>query len=306
MFSKNSTSFTNTPIFIGGDGRSGTTLLSVILDSHPELSVGPELHFNGPENLGSYVLECLKLLIANDPRAYGKGLKENKHLKPGVQFAKRCHRFGLEFDELQTLIRKHLGDTNSRLTSFEERCVLINSIGEYILSKTGKKRWGIKVMREIRNIHLYERIWPNAQFIHIIRDGRDVAASQMTEHQSWGYNDIKNAAKSWVDIIERTRKNVNSGNLFEVKYEDIVTNTRTTLESMIEFLKIPWGDALLNHHQMEHSLYKNPYNHASIDTVTNPVNASSLGRYQRDLSADQINAFHKVAGNMLKSLGYEI
>jgi hypothetical protein len=54
------------PILIGGENRSGTTLASVVLDSHPDLVVGPELDFVEPENLGPYVLESCDLLLAGD------------------------------------------------------------------------------------------------------------------------------------------------------------------------------------------------------------------------------------------------
>jgi Sulfotransferase family len=61
--------FQSAPIFVGGDGRSGTTLLSLILDSNSELVVGPELHFRGPANLGASCVEACDLLINSDPRA---------------------------------------------------------------------------------------------------------------------------------------------------------------------------------------------------------------------------------------------
>ena len=51
----------NDPIFIGGDGRSGTTLLNVILDSHPTLSVAPEYHFNGGSDLGATALQAVRI-----------------------------------------------------------------------------------------------------------------------------------------------------------------------------------------------------------------------------------------------------
>ncbi|OEF96830.1 sulfotransferase family protein [Desulfuribacillus alkaliarsenatis] len=298
--------YNTNPIFVGGDGRSGTTLLSVIIDSHPDLLGGPELHFNGPKNLGSYMIQCLDLLIENDSRVFGKGLKENKELKHGVQFAKRCHRFGVEFIELKELVNEQMEQTNSNLETFEERCSLINAIGEFKRKQRDKKRWGIKIMREIRNIHVYSKIWPNAQYIHIIRDGRDVAASQMIEHGSWGYEDIKKAAKGWVDIIERTRKNAKASPLFEVKYEELVLEPRKTIGKIVDFLDVPWSDDLLKHSEKEHTLFENPYNHASIKQVVQPINNSSVGRFKRDLSIDQIEAFNKIAKKYLQEFEYEI
>ncbi|MCW7755284.1 sulfotransferase [Desulfobotulus sp. H1] len=294
------------PVFIGGDGRSGTTLLSVILDSHPMLAVGPELHFSGPENLGCYVEHCLDLLISEDPRVFGKGLKSNKHLKYGTQFAKRCHRFGLEFQELKNLIAATKEEMNLPFAEFEERCFLINAIGEKILEKRRKKMWGIKIMREIKSLSRYGKVWPNAYFIHIIRDGRDVTASQMKEHETWGYSDVQNAANSWVSIIEKARKDGKSYKYYEIKYEDIVMKPKETLKDLIDKMGLPWDDALLRHNELDHSIYKNPYNHASIDSIVKPINQSAVGRYKQDLTDDQIKGFNKIAYKMLKDLCYDI
>jgi hypothetical protein len=293
------------PIFIGGDGRSGTTLLSLVLDSHPLLCVGPELHFNSPENLGPYVLECCDLLIAEDPRAFGKGLKENPERKLGVQFAKRCHRFGLEFAELKDLVTAAMQSTRSNLKSFDERCALINMIGDRRRAARNAERWGIKIMREIARASNYARLWPRAQFIHIIRDGRDVAASQLTDHGKWGYDDVSRAAKGWVQILDKTRALARKLPMLEVRYEDLVLEPEPTIRRLLAFLDLPWDDALLHHSEVEHSLYAHPYNHPSISTVVKPINDSAIGRYQRDLEPAQIEAFDRIAGRRLADYGYQ-
>jgi hypothetical protein len=293
------------PIFIGGDGRSGTTLLSVVLDSHSDLVVGPELHFSGPKNLGPYVKKCAKLLACGDPSVFGKGLKENPDLKLGVQFAKRCHRFGIEFSELVKLIDEAVSETTGNLDGFDQRCVLINKIGELRRIRTQKARWGIKIMREIKTLHKYNKIWPGAQFIHIIRDGRDVAASQLIEHGTWGYADIEKAAKGWVNLIRTARKQASDHNYFEISYEDLVRDTEVTLVRLMEFLGLPLERAMLKHSVVDHTLFDNAYNHASISQVVKPINSSSVGRFREDLSVEQQEIFWDIAGSMLDELGYE-
>jgi hypothetical protein len=297
--------FEGDPIFVGGDGRSGTTLLSLILDSHPDLTVGPELHFNGPDNLGPYVLSCLELLKTNDPRASGKGLKENPELKRGVQFAKRCHRFGVSFDELATLVRNEMEVSRSDLSKFEDRCRLINSIGELRRAQTRARRWGIKIMRDIGRVGQYEKLWPKAQFLHIVRDGRDVAASQMTEHGKWGYGDIQAAARGWVELIQKARRN-NGSSVIELRYEDIVMDSESTLRTLLDSLGVAWSDQVLRHTEVSHSLFENPYNHPSIKSIVNPINTNAVGRYARDLSQQQIQAFESIAVGTLREFGYRM
>ena len=293
------------PIFIGGDGRSGTTLLSVVLNSHPKLSVGPELHFSGPKNLGEYTLNCAQLLQRGSDKVFGKGLKENLELKPGVQFVKRCHRMGIEFQELvQILQEKEFA--NDKMESFSDRCRLINQLGEFVRKKNKADRWGIKIMREIKNCKSYATIWPNAQFIHIIRDGRDVAASQLIDHGTWGYSDIELAAKNWVKLLSDTRKAARDLNYFEIKYEDLVENQAHTISNICDFIGCDKSEAMLSHNESDHSIYKNPYNHASIKQILQPINNSAIGRYKKDLTEIDITRFETIAGDTLKACGYAV
>ncbi len=60
-------------VLLGGENRSGTTLLSEVLDSHPDLVVGPELDFTEPPDLGSHILRACELLALADPRVLGPG-----------------------------------------------------------------------------------------------------------------------------------------------------------------------------------------------------------------------------------------
>lgn len=296
------------PIFIGGDGRSGTTLLSIILDSHPELAVGPELHFNGPKNLGDYAVKCSELLSKNDPKAFGVGLKQNPDLKLGIQFVKRCRRFGMEYDEVKVLCEETMKKHNNNLELFSERLSLIDSLGKRRLTKARKKYWGIKIMRDIAKAKMYANFWPNAKFIHIIRDGRDVASSQMKEHGTWGYSDIGKAASSWVKLIKQARNCANKNNLnyLEVKYEDLVLNSRQVQEKICEFIGVEWNLSMESHEKQEHSLFENPFNHASIKQVVEPINSKAISRYKTDLTLDEISLFNRIAKETLAELEYDV
>jgi hypothetical protein len=299
-----SPTFDGNPIFIGGDGRSGTTLLSLVLDSHPDLIVGPELHFGGPDDLGPYALACCELLIAEDPRGFGQGLKENPQFKRGVQFVKRCHRFGVQFPELRDLITRQMDATGSKLSRFEDRCSLIDAIGEHRRAATSSARWGIKIMRDIGRADAFAKLWPRAQFIHIVRDGRDVAASQLIDHGKWGYDDVKRAAQGWVDLLKKVRKCARKASILEVRYEDLVAEPEATARRIVDFLGVSWHDNLLRHSEVDHSLYDNPYNHPSIRTVVKPINTSAVGRYRTELDAGQIESFDKIARAFLQEFRY--
>ncbi len=298
--------FAGDTIFIGGDGRSGTTLLSVILDSHPDLAVAPELHFKGPEDLGRYVLECIELLEHGDARVSGKNLSKNPDIKPGVQFVHRAVRAGVSKEELRSIIIAQLDVTKTELATFADRCAVIDAMGRSNACKAGKKRWGLKIMREIRDVRRYASVWPKARFIHIIRDGRDVAASQILEHSSWGYGDIERAAAGWIRVVRDSRENSKGIPMHEVRYEDLIADPETTLRAVLEFLDARWDDAVLRHHEMKHALFETTVRHPSTKAVVQAINPRAVGRYQRDLTAQQIETFNEIASDYLSELGYAL
>ena len=301
-----SSRLTSNPIFIGGDGRSGTTLVSVVLDSVPTLAVGPELHFSGPDDLGPSVERCATMLANEDPRVFGKGLKEHPELKKAVQFAKRTHRFGLDFEVLAELCREAMSITGSKLKRFEDRCQLIELIGERRRCDTGSDCWGIKIMREIGNVSRYAGVWPEARFLHVVRDGRDVAASQITEHATWGAGSVAEAAKTWTTLLKKVNSAARRFQIHQFRYEDLVLKPEPTIRTILDFLGVPWSDAVLRHAEVDHTLYRNPYNHASIDSVTKPLNDSAIGRYHRDMDASQVAEYERIAGSELAVRGYAV
>lgn len=292
------------PIFIGGDGRSGTTLLNVVLDSHPLLAVGPELHFAGPVNLGPYILHCCDLIERKDPRTIGKALAENPDIKPGVQCVRRIQRAGFEIDDLKRLIPEAMQRTKSDLESFADRSVLVDLLGRLACERDGKSRYGFKIMREIRNVAKYAEVWPEAQFVHIIRDGRDVAASQMLEHGSWGYGDIEIAAKGWVSVIEEARASALGLSYHEIRYEDLVQDPEPALRALLSFLDVPWHDAVLRHEQEDHAFFHTHVRHPSRDAAKKPINTQAVGRFRNDLTPEQIAGFEAIALPKLRELGY--
>jgi hypothetical protein len=294
------------PIFIGGEGRSGTTLLAMMLDSHPELAIGPELHFRGPVNLGPYVLDCIARREAAASIEGWMRLKDESELYNGVHFVNRCHRFGVDHSALRSLIEQVRADLGGDdLETFEARCRLVDAIGSMVCRETGARRWGIKIMRDLRIADQYARAWPGAQFVHLVRDGRDVAASQLRDHATWGYDDIDQAAERWVDLIRRARQAGATLPVHEVRYEDIVIDPEPHLRSLLAALGVSWSDSVLRHEQADHALFRHPYDHPSLQAVRRPVTAEAVGRYARDLAAGDIARFESVASETLRSLNYE-
>jgi hypothetical protein len=291
------------PVFVGGDDRSGTTLVTLVLDSHPALTIGPEIEFVEPPSLGEYVVECCGLLERGDPRVAGRGVEaRDPQYRLGVQFVLQCHRFGVAPRQVRTLTEQTMREVARDLVDFVDRCELIDRIGELRRAQSGKPVWGIKILRHIAQADRFLTAWPGARFIHVVRDGRDVAASHLRGDRGWGYRDAAEAAAGWLEVVAAPA--LRDAPVHWVRYEDLVAAPRATLEPLIDWLGLPWSDRVLAHDKVPHTLLEHPYEHPSAVEAAGPIHAHSVGRYRRDLNTTEIESFEAVAAPVLERLGY--
>lgn len=295
---------TSSPIFVGGDGRSGTTLVSTILDTHPGLAVGPELYFTGAPNLGPFMLDAIRRIQQGDPDLTEDGIRKFPELKPALRFPRRVQRFGVDLDALSGLIAEASRLSDSHLETFPQRCVLVELLGQHIAAKKGASRWGMKIMRSLKRLPMYSKVWPSAQFIHVVRDGRDVAASQVLDHPTWGYRSVPEAAQKWSSLVTAIHGMREEASLYELRYEDLVSTPEEVLRSLTAFLRVDWHDSLLRHSEYRHEISRSAIRHPSKEAVREPINTRAIGRYRSDLSAEEISVFHQLAEDAMTTYGY--
>ena len=150
-----------------------------------------------------------------------------------------------------------------------------------------------------RDFGVVAKQYPDMKFVHIIRDGRDVAAS-MLSHGFWpiaGGRDFKHlrkytgevslraAAQYWVDLLEAGRQSAArapKGCYIEVKFEDLVENPREVLTSICQFVGEEFAEKLLEPNLDKHN----------------------MGRWKTELSEEEISLLDKIAGETLRREGY--
>ena len=155
--------------FVVGVARSGTTLLRLMLDAHPQLAIPPETHF-----VPRVVNVCERLVAEGASTAEIRG-----QALAAMTTHPRWEDFGLSEDEVRELMERHDPlDPGDAIRSFYEAY----AAGE------GKPRWGDKSPPYTWKSLRIQRALPEAHFIHIIRDGRDVALS--LSEVSWGPGDV--------------------------------------------------------------------------------------------------------------------
>ncbi|MHC6156761.1 sulfotransferase family protein [Bradyrhizobium elkanii] len=297
--------FSTSPVLLGGENRSGTTLLSIVLDSHLDLVAGPEIDFLEPPDLGPHILRAIDLLAARDSRVVGMTKNSvDPFWYDGVHFVLQCRRFGLDFDDMRGLISKVIVEMGDDIVSFAARCRLINEMGELRRARSGARRWGLKLQRKIAQTDAFARQWPRAHFVHIVRDGRDVAASHLKTVPDWGYRTVADAARGWLEVVSQPHRIAPPGRYLEVRYEDLVSNPRPTLARILDHLGLPWDEAVLRHAEYEHVLFEQPHGHPAAEAAGKPLHRGRIGRYVQDLTRAQIEEFEQIAESELSRLGY--
>jgi hypothetical protein len=189
---------------------------------------------------------------------------------------------------------------------FPSRAAVVEVIGEHLSARARARRWGIKIQRAMARARDFADRWPHAQFVHIVRDGRDVAASHLLGRWPWAYASIDEAARGWRAVVEAVPSAAPRDRLFELRYEDLVLHPETTLRPLLVFLDVPWDDAVLRHHAVRHSLVDRPFDHPSAVEAAAPVRRDAVGRHRTDLDAAQVAEFERIASSTLQRWGYPL
>lgn len=269
-----------TPFFILGSPRSGTSLLSRMLDSHERLAVPYEtLVF---ENFSSAL------------RYYG-------------DLSERDNQYALLRDILRTRILSYWTPT----PAFDEVAPLIENPGfagviEALICSTASSEeiaaWGEKSPGHVFYWEEINACFPNAKVIHIVRDGRDVASSIIRARM--GPTIYYAAARMWckyVDAIEEIRLACPDDRYVEVRYEDLLSSPRESLARTCDYLGVSYSETMLAFHENS-----SPYQTDAVnkENLQQPLMESNKEKWRRQMTDRQIQEFESVAAEHLKRYDY--
>lgn len=201
-----------------------------------------------------------------------------------------------------------LDKVRARLTERMPIGAAIATVYEVYATERGKVRWGDKTPMYMQNLRLLERLFPDALFVHLIRDGRDAALSflsipkgVMTE--TWMQpRHAAGFACQWrteVKAARRLGRRVGGERYLEVRYEDLVGDVEPVLRRISEFARIPYESAMADYA-------------GHVDVAAKPHQRSlaqpptpGLRDWRLQMSPMDVGAFDQVAGDLLDELGYE-
>ncbi|MFT5620718.1 MAG: protein-tyrosine sulfotransferase [Bacteroidia bacterium] len=273
------------PFFIVGSGRSGNTLLRVILNNHNKISIPPESYF-----LQSVIRVYIDAVLSKKPwEAIVELCIED------IKTHKEFHTWNIDLNALSSEL---LGSPNQSLQG------IIDGVFRSYIKKHDEEAtiWGDKTPMNIFYVHWLIKLFPNAKFINIYRDGRDVVNSYV---KSGLIPNLKDACFRWnvsVDCASQWEQKF-PNNFFSIRYEDLVKNQVATISKVCEFLNLEFDDSIFDYlgkpsELGDVDLYKHHTN------VKKPVNMDSIGKWKTQLNKkeqDQTNHWMKTN---LKKLYY--
>ena len=280
-------SMTNPLVFVVGAARSGTTLLQRMLDAHPLLAVVNETYWL--------------------PRKYRERLGLTRdglvtpELLPMLLASPKFDRMGFAEADLHRIC----GAQPARYVDFVARL-----FDEYA-ARAGKPYAGDKTPGYVRRIGQIHALFPQARFVHIVRDPRDVCLSMLDwpsgertagQFGTWHLDRPVSSALYWrysVALGVQAGRELGPLHYLEVRYEDLVAATETELARLCEFLGLPFDPAMLDYHVGR----SKPKPGRSSKAQWLPPTAG-LRDWTTQLAADDVARVELAIGGLLSELGY--
>jgi len=276
------------PFFVIGYERSGTTLLMAMLGCHPRLAV-PEVGWLFPR-IYPWRYTYGDLSIDSNFRT----------MAAEMLFGLNQPLWGMSLNPM-TAVDEIIGMAEER--SFAGIYEAMHR--RYAKEFGNKPRWGQKTPNNLFFVPQILDNFPNAQFIFIVRDGRDACATSM--ESAFGAGNIYGAAHTWNlanAFVKPFRRTYDSSVWMDVKYETLVREPEKTLKKICDFLGEKYSEEMLNFYKTPIGIARGKQrDHAPLGHA---VSDKYVGIYKRLLSIRDQEIYATVAGQTHKEYGYEL
>lgn len=240
------------PFFLVGAERSGSTLLRLMLDHHPMIAFHGEFEF----------------AVDQIPE---------EHEWPNLT---KYH------DWIET--NRVFGSSNFEVDQTLTYPALVNSFLVQKRNRANKPLVGATVHRQFDKLL---RIWPEARFIHLLRDGRATALSCV--RMGWAGN-VWTGVEKWIDaehLWKRMCEALTAEQSMEIKYEELLRDPQKTLTDLCDFFGVPYDKAMLEYHKT---------------STYGPPDPATSERWRTTLSNYEVQLLEARIGDMLTARGYAL
>ncbi|OGV49314.1 MAG: hypothetical protein A2X49_04125 [Lentisphaerae bacterium GWF2_52_8] len=274
-----------TPIFISGAYRSGTTILSRMLDAHPKLAVTYDsVHF-------------MRFI-------YGEfsPIGEKRNYEAAVEdMRQRCEaRWERKLDMAPVLTR--LGSIGK--PSYEE---VYDTVMRHLLLGEGKESWGEKTIVAWSKIPVFLEMFPQGKAIQIIRDPRDVLASNkgMTYEKGLRYLDAAFACLSSMRAAIKYERSLPAQSYITVRYEDLAREPEKTSMRLCKMLGVEYDSRMIDGRFLKDYKGQTWVKNTSYAGLSNAISTESLGKYREALDSVEIAFTEMVSRTGMDYFNYE-
>jgi hypothetical protein len=260
-------------------------MLQLMLHSHRRMAIPPETRF---------------LLRAYwQRREFGDlSRPDNRRRLARWIVDRRKHRFadlGLDGEQIVGAITEGPGTLGSAL----------GTIFRGYAARFGKPRWGDKRPAYLQNLDVILRLFPDAQIINVVRDGRACVAS--LKEMSWNSHDFHGTLAVWARAVDDARdasRRLDSSQWHQLRYEELVADPPAVLAEMCAFLGEEYDPAMADPCALAEVAV--PKFKTWHQLTRSPVTTQRVHSWQQRLSAEEIALCEGVLGSRLTACGYEL
>ena len=262
------------PFFIVGSARSGTTLLRLMLNAHRLVAVPPESRF------------ITEIQYSDQPVEVDRFL--------GTLAAhKRFEAWDLPLEAVRDELEGERVPYGEAIAAAYRAYARVN----------GKSRWGDKTPRYVEHIPFLARLFPDSRFIHLIRDGRNVALSYA--NVPFGPKNVAKAAALWAERVQKgctDGRSLDGGRYLEIRYEDLVEDAPGEAKDICDFLELEFDPGMLDYTERARGAVLTRAARFNPHVTEKPTTTRS---WEDEMPEGQVAIFEVVAGACLSQLGYK-
>jgi len=274
------------PVFMIGTQRSGSNLLRLMVNQLPGIAAPHPPHIMqrmmplaplygdlaGGRNFDVLVDDVCRLVELNPVPWEGVALDR-------ADIAKRCR-------------------SRSVAAAF-------GAVYDALADARGARNWLCKSLQNVLYLPEIEAYFPDARYIYLYRDGRDVAVS--FRKAVVGEKHFYHIAREWAGaqrLALKHRAITPPERFANISYEELTSSTEATMRRLCEFLGVAYHESMLEFYKSEEA-QRAAGSSALWGNVVKPVMADNTRKFLRQASEEDIRIFESVAGDVLDALGYD-
>jgi protein-tyrosine sulfotransferase len=274
-------------LFIMGSGRNGSTLLSAILNNHPDICIPPEHNI---------IPEAIRYWYTHPFRSW------NDMAGHVCSFLGKPSQWNIDIAAIQK-------DLLAAPATKRNVTYVLRTIYGYFAQLQGKANpiFGDKTPSNTFYIKSIKKQFPGSRIVFLVRDPRDVLASLLKADEKYYSARFDFMMWRWKNSIDKYKALSKKfpGDVMLLKYEDLVNNPQRKVDATIKFLGLKPEPGLLSDYDanMEFLGVKDASHHQNI---LNPISTASIGGWKHALTNESATRIKNKLGTYMRMFGYEV